>query len=231
MKLLPLGERGFIVQVADAASAEAASIVRTWAHALEGGRLDGVTDIVPSFATVTVHFDPAQIARQVEGDPRAAVATWIDGLAVSLTTRAPASAGKTVVIPVCYENAHAPDLADVARQAGLTPEQVVALHSAAEYQVRAVGFSPGFPYLGGLPAALQTPRRSSPRTLVPAGSVGIGGAQTGIYSIDTPGGWNLIGRTPERLFLPEANPPTLLEVGDRVRFKPISAREFDAARA
>lgn len=229
MKLHPLGERGFILEVADPADPRAAALVRSWTQALERERLDGVTDIVPSFATVTVHFDPARLARQDERGPRRVFETWVGHVAAATETAAGGQTGSLVEIPVCYEGVHAPDLAEVARHTGLSEDRVVAQHCGVEYEVRAVGFSPGFPYLGGLPAPLHTPRRPTPRTLVPAGSVGIGGAQTGIYSLATPGGWNLIGRTPRRLFLPEAEPPTLLRVGDRVRFKPISAAEFDAA--
>jgi len=112
----------------------------------------------------------------------------------------------------------------------MSADEVVSVHSGAEYFVSAVGFTPGFPYLGGLPERLHTPRRKTPRIRVPAGSVAIGGAQTGIYPCETPGGWNLIGCTPWRLFNPHARPPTLLQVGDRVRFQPITSTEYAAGR-
>jgi antagonist of KipI len=121
---------------------------------------------------------------------------------------------------------HGPDLEELAVRMGRPPADFVAAHSAVEYLVQAVGFSPGFPYLGGLPAELAAPRRSTPRPRVPAGSVGIGGTQTGIYPIETPGGWNLVGRTPRRLFDPAREEPALLRLGDRVRFVPVEAGEF-----
>jgi inhibitor of KinA len=134
------------------------------------------------------------------------------------------------MVPVCYGGEWGPDLETIGRAHGLSADEVVSVHSGAEYLVSAVGFTPGFPYLSGLPERLHTPRRETPRTRVPAGSVAIGGAQTGIYPFETPGGWNLIGRTPWRLFNPHARPPTLLQVGDRVRFRPITSGEYAAAR-
>jgi len=127
---------------------------------------------------------------------------------------------------VCYGGDLGPDLAAVARHTGLSPAEVIALHTTPTYRVHMIGFAPGFPYLGGLDARLNTPRRAEPRPLVPAGAVGIAGAQTGIYSLPTPGGWQLIGRTPLRLFAPAADPPTLLRAGQHLRFVPIGAAEF-----
>jgi KipI family sensor histidine kinase inhibitor len=130
------------------------------------------------------------------------------------------AAPREIVIPVVYGGADGPDLAEVARHAGMTADEVVAAHSGAAYDVFFLGFQPGFAYLGGLPPALATPRRDTPRVRVPAGSVGIGGAQTGIYPAASPGGWNLIGRTAVTLFDPHADAPALLAPGDRVRFVP-----------
>jgi inhibitor of KinA len=133
---------------------------------------------------------------------------------------------ETIEIPVCYGGAFGPDLAVVAAQARLSLEEVIARHAAPNYLVHMIGFAPGFPYLGGLDARLATPRKAAPRPLVPAGSVGIAGGQTGIYSLPTPGGWQLIGRTPLRLFDPARSQPSLLRAGLRLRFVPISKAEF-----
>ncbi|NMJ77865.1 5-oxoprolinase subunit PxpB [Salmonella enterica subsp. enterica serovar Anatum] len=127
---------------------------------------------------------------------------------------------RSVEIPVIYGGAGGPDLAAVARHSGLSEKQVVELHASVEYVVWFLGFQPGFPYLGNLPQSLHMPRRAEPRLQVPAGSVGIGGAQTGIYPLSTPGGWQLIGLTPLKLFDPMREPPVLLRPGDSVRFVP-----------
>jgi inhibitor of KinA len=137
---------------------------------------------------------------------------------------------RLVEIPVCYDEEFAIDLEDVARAAGIPASEVVNLHSGSEYRVSCVGFTPGFPFLSGMPKKLATPRRATPRKDIPVGSVGIGGAQTGIYPLRSPGGWNLIGRTPLRLFDPKGNPPSLLRAGDRVRIRAISRDEFDAIK-
>lgn len=133
---------------------------------------------------------------------------------------------REIVIPVCYGDEFGPDLLEVAAHAGITHHEVVARHTATEYTVAMLGFAPGFPYLLGLDPALHVPRRANPRTRVPAGSVAIGGAQTGIYPRELPGGWHLIGRTPLTLFDPDRKPPCLLAPGDRVRFRAINADEF-----
>jgi inhibitor of KinA len=150
-------------------------------------------------------------------------------IAEALRRRSPKKAAKarTIEVPVCYSDEFAPDLADVAARAALTPEEVIALHTRASYRVACVGFTPGFPYLSGLPEVIATPRRTTPRNAVAAGSVAIGGRQTGIYPHVSPGGWNIIGRTPLRLFDPGAVPPSLFGIGAAVRFRSITRAEFD----
>ena len=133
-------------------------------------------------------------------------------------------------IPVCYGGEFGPDLPFVAARAGLSEDEAARRHAAGEYRVHLIGFAPGFPYLGGLTAELAAPRRATPRERVPAGSVGIAGRQTGVYPLETPGGWQIIGRTPLRLFRLDADPPALLRTGDGVRFRAIAADEFEALR-
>jgi KipI family sensor histidine kinase inhibitor len=135
--------------------------------------------------------------------------------------------GKIVTIPVHYGGSCGPDLQEVAEYHGLTPAEVIALHSAVTYRVYMIGFSPGFPFLGGLDPRLHTPRKKSPREKVPAGSVGIADQQTGIYSLDSPGGWRLIGRTPLKLFDLSREEPLLLGAGDQVLFQPITGKEIE----
>lgn len=179
---------------------------RIWQLGAGLAQTEGVLGLTPGMNNLTLSFDPLH----TDGDALAesARALWSKPLRRQ-------QAGRLVEIPVRYDG---PDLADVAAHCGLTPDEVVRRHAAAEYIVYFIGFQPGFAYLGGLDESLQTPRRAEPRTAVPAGSVGIGGAQTGIYPLATPGGWQLIGRTALPLFDPQSEPPTLLAPGDRLRF-------------
>jgi KipI family sensor histidine kinase inhibitor len=176
--------------------------------------LRGILNLHPGYASVLVDFDPCLFTHAE------AEAVLRDRLAAH--EHEPPPEPRHVEIPVVYGGEAGPDLADVARHTGFSPERVIELHAAAEYFVYFVGFSTCFPYLGGLPPELATPRLSAPRKHVPVGSVAIGGPQAGIYPLASPGGWRLIGRTPLRLFDPYAVPPPLLRMGDRVRFVPIS---------
>jgi KipI family sensor histidine kinase inhibitor len=174
----------------------------------------GVTNVHPAYASILIDFDPLRIRHA--GVKRAAAELFAQAAA------APLPEPRTVEIPVAYGGDDGPDLEAVAALTGHTPEEVAAIHSGAEYLVYFLGFSPGFPYLGGLPESIATPRLETPRRRVPAGSVAIGGRQTGVYPMASPGGWRIIGRTPLRLFDPEADPPVLLRMGDHVRFVPLS---------
>ena len=220
MTLFPLGDAALVLEFGHAI--DDAALVRVQALAASLGRDPpaGVTDVVPAFASVTVFYD---LARAGSYDQLCAELRTRAGRAAS---RPPFATTRVIEIPGCYGGEFGPDLQQVATQAGLSAEEAVALHSGAEYRVHAIGFVPGFPYLGGLPARLHTPRRATPRTQVPAGAVGIGGAQTGVYPLATPGGWNLIGRTPLALFRPAEDPPALLRAGDTVKFRSISPEEF-----
>jgi KipI family sensor histidine kinase inhibitor len=180
-------------------------------HALEGIR--GILNLHPAYASVLVDFEPRLFTHE---EAEALVRERMES-----ASHAPATEGRTIEIPVCYGGDLGPDLGDVARHTGLAPERVVELHASADYLVYFVGFSTCFPYLGGLPPELATPRLSNPRKHVPAGSVAIGGSQAGVYPIASPGGWRLIGRTSLRLFDPGAVPPPLLRMDDRVRFVPV----------
>jgi KipI family sensor histidine kinase inhibitor len=176
---------------------------------------------VPAFGRIAVFFDVAQAGTFEE------LVAELSGLAARAEATAVSAAARTVEIPVCYGGEYGPDLERVATHAGRSAREVTTLHAGADYVVHAIGFSPGFPYLGGLPSELATPRRATPRPRVPAGSVGIGGTQTGIYPLESPGGWNLIGRTPRRLFDAARTEPALLRAGDRVRFRAVEAGEYE----
>lgn len=226
MRFTPLGDRALTITLGDAIDLPTHRRVRSASAAIVANPPAGVVDQVPAFASVTVHYDPSRVA----GDPRQApydrLTAQLDAL-LSTTRAHELPAPRLVEIPVCYGGELGPDLADVARQHDLTPQAVIDLHASAEYLVYMVGFMPGFAYMGGLPDQLATPRRSTPRTAVPAGTVGIGGRQTGVYPLESPGGWNLIGKTPLHIFDIRREPATLLAAGDHARFVPISADEFD----
>jgi KipI family sensor histidine kinase inhibitor len=202
-------DRCLLVSFGSAISPEAQRSVARLTHALHGVR--GILNLHPAFVSVLIDFDP-----------RLRTHSEIEALASERMESAPereAEPARFVEIPVRYDG---PDLADVARHANLSPEQVVALHSSAEYEVSFVGFSTCFPYLSGLPPAIATPRLTAPRKHVPAGSIAIGGSQAGVYPLASPGGWRLIGRTSLGLFDPHGEPPALLRMGDRVRFVPVA---------
>ncbi|PTX94521.1 5-oxoprolinase subunit PxpB [Opitutus sp. ER46] len=224
MTLSPLGDSALVLSLGTTVDDATLARVRAVTNALQVPPLPGVVDVVPAFATVTVFFDVAKIGAY-------------DGFVQQVNARAERAAetilrasggGRTVEIAVCYGGEYGPDLSEVAHGAGVRPEQVIAWHTEASYRVNAIGFVPGFAYLGGLPVKLHLPRRRTPRPKVPAGAVGIGGDQTGVYPLATPGGWNLIGRTPQRLFDPTRAHPALLHAGDRVRFRAITPEEFVA---
>ena len=226
MRLTPLGDRAVIIEVATTIGDAAHALVLAVMKRLTTDPFAGMVELVPAFTSVAVYYDPAVVARTSGGATpyahvEAEIRTRLDRLDAAALDE-----GRDIEIPVTYGGELGPDLEEVARHAGLTEDEVVAIHSGASYRVYMIGFNPGFPYLGGLDDRLATPRRSTPRTLVPASSVGIGGPQTGIYPLDSPGGWQIIGRTPLRLFRPDRDPPTLLEVGDRVRFRRIDRDEF-----
>jgi inhibitor of KinA len=231
MEITPLGDSALIVRVRDSfedAPDATLNAVLSLRRRLEDARLRGVLEITSAYTTVALFFDP--ICAIDAGARIEDVFGWLEQqIRHELSKPVKISVGKTkmVDVPVCYDLQFALDLQEVARRAKLEPHQVVDLHCGAEYRVHCVGFTPGFPFLGGLPQKLAMPRRSVPRKEVPAGSVAIGGNHTGIYPVNSPGGWNVIGRTPLRLFDPQKNPPALLWVGDRVRFRAITGAEFD----
>src|SRR5205807_2202018 len=221
MTFHPLGDSALIVDFADEASdrerllARALSVV----EALEGANIPGVIDVTSAYESVALFFEPGRIEGDVEEKIRALVAqAGVRG----------GRKARRIEIPVCYDDEFALDLARVASQTFLTGDAIIALHSSTEYTVACIGFVPGFPFLAGLSDKLRVPRLESPRTKVPAGSVAIANAQAGVYPFESPGGWNVIGRTPLRLFRANENPPTLLRSGDRVRFRRITRDEFEA---
>ncbi|KIL52935.1 5-oxoprolinase subunit PxpB [Jeotgalibacillus campisalis] len=187
-------------------------------------KYDWVVEIVPAFASIAVHYDIRKLL--AFSDPYNLVEKELSVLLDSKKSFAKRTS-REINIPVFYGGKSGPDLEQVAKHNAITAEEVIELHTKAEYTVYMLGFAPGFPYIGGLNEKLATPRKSKPRLQIPVGSVGIAGQQTGVYPIETPGGWQLIGQTPEALFRPmNEEEPTLLQAGDKIRFYAISEEEF-----
>lgn len=211
----PLGDAAVLVRFGDRIDGELNGRVHALAEALRARGLPWLLDLVPAYASLGVHFDPAAIGAGADALARVTAA-----IRDAWSARPPAASqgGRRIDIAVRYGGVHGPDLGEVARHAGLTPDEVVRRHTAPDYRVAMLGFAPGFPYLLGLDPALATPRLAQPRLRLEAGSVAIGGAQTGIYPQAGPGGWRVIGRTAACLFDPARTPASLLQPGDRVRF-------------
>jgi len=220
-----LGDKALLLRWSDAPDAAPNRLVHATAQSLRKRAPAWLADLTPAFASLALHVDTARIGGP---EPLAAARRDIEAWMADCAPGDAADAGRCVVIPVLYGGPAGPDLAEVAAHAGLSVEQAIARHAAGDYRVAMLGFAPGFPYLLGLDPALAMPRLPTPRQRVAAGSVGIGGAQAGIYPDAGPGGWRLIGRTPLRLFDAHRDPPSLLGPGDRVRFEAVDAAAFAA---
>lgn len=216
--ITPLGDQAVTLSWPHVSDEELPALLLAARQAIEAAELVGVRAVVPGFETLTVHYDPRVWG--LDG-----FSSWVRE-ACALAPEISLVDAPPVEIPVCYDPEFGIDLVDVAAHCGLSVDEVIALHSSAEYTVRMIGFAPGFPYLAGLPQELQMPRLATPRVKVPRGTVAIGAAQTGIYSVESPGGWRQIGQTPVELFDVARGTPSLLKAGDRVRFRVISREEF-----
>jgi KipI family sensor histidine kinase inhibitor len=224
VRLLPLGDGAVTLQfgteVSAEANARALGFCQALAQAVQRGELPGVVEWVPAFASVTVHADDA--------DESAATARDARLLALAEGAAPRRSAGRRWRLPACFEPAHAPDLAALAAARALSPQQAVELIVATPFRVYMLGFLPGFPYLGDLPAALEVPRLATPRREVPERSIAVAGRMCAVYPWASPGGWHLVGRTPVRLFDAAADEPALLRAGDEVVWQPVDAPTYDA---
>jgi len=221
-RILQAGDQALVVEFGDAIDARLNRLVQALDRRVAAAKIEGVIESVPTYRSLMIVYDPLRIRA-------AALRRRIEKLVPkSAAAEAPA---RRWTLPVAYGGAHGLDLEDVARAHGLSTDEVIALHSGAEYRVYMIGFSPGLAYLGGLPEQLHTPRRSSPRLRVPASSVSIGGIQAAVFSVEIPSGWHLLGRTPERLFDLRRPQPFLLAAGDRVRFLPIAPAEYERLAA
>ena len=218
------GDRALVVEVGDSIDILTNDRVRSLMLAIEALDAPGIKDLVPSYRSLLIAYDPTRTDHDslvdiVTGADRELSSAGIDG-------------PRVVTLPTFYGGDRGPDLAYVAEHAGVTEAEVVDLHSGVDYRVYMIGFAPGFPYLGGLSEKIATPRLDTPRVRIPAGSVGIAESQTGVYPSASPGGWRLIGRTPVRLFEPDRDPPSLVVAGDYIRFSALgSDAEYKAVQS
>lgn len=218
MKIYPAGDMAVVVKTGSDISPGTNRKVRQLLFALQKQAIQGVTEIVPAYNELMIFYQPWVVAFETLLDR-------IDKAAVSLEEISLPPA-RLVHIPVSYGEEFGPDLRHVADTKAISHQDVIDIHTGTSYLVYMLGFAPGFCYLGGLDGRLSTPRKENPRTRIPAGSVGIGGDQTGIYPLESPGGWQIIGRTPLKLFDPDSTEPFLLSPGDTIRFQQIDSQEY-----
>jgi KipI family sensor histidine kinase inhibitor len=222
VRLLPNGDTALAVEFGDRIDRATSERVLALHDRVARAALPGVVELLPTFRSLMVHYDPARTTH-------AALAATLAPLAVGLEGVKPAARRWT--IPVCYDPGFALDLEEVAARTGLTPAEAIELHSTTIYHVYMIGFLPGYPYMGDLPARLALPRRENPRTQVPPGSVAIATTMTAVYTLASPGGWHILGRTPAALWSRARTPPAVLAPGDKVRFAPIGMAEFERLAA
>lgn len=231
MEITPLGDSALIVRVCEPAGEPGEQSLRAVLDTLDKIRraaIPGILELAPAYTTIGVFFEPSRVAATAPDSIFDSLTEQIRRAVSQVKKSARKMEGRLVEIPVCYDPEFAVDLDAVAQRTGLSAKEIVDLHCKGDYRVNCVGFTPGFPFLSGLPAKLAVPRRSTPRKEIPAGSVAIAGKQTGVYPVKSPGGWNILGRSPLRFFDPAQDPPALLCAGDHVRFRAITRQEFIA---
>lgn len=216
----PLGDQAIVLQLGDEISESILRNITSICNFLEEYSFEGFTEYVPAFTTVTIFYDPLVTDYET-------VEPLMEEMLEAIGEEDKIIEQITIEVPVLYGGSGGPDLSIVAAHAKISEEEVIALHTSAAYLVYMIGFAPGFPYLGGLDERIATPRKENPRIHIPEGSVGIAGAQTGIYPIETPGGWQIIGQTPLKLFNVKRSQPALLKAGNRLRFVAITEEEFE----
>jgi inhibitor of KinA len=227
IKIYPLSESSITIEFGGTISFDINQKVIAFRKLLLSNAFDGLIEVVAAYSTVTVFYDPVRVSGFSSPlTPGKKVEEILFELSTRLKETGQQENSEVISIPVCYDKEFAPDLQWLADFHKVNEDDIIKNHVRTEYTVFMIGFMPGFPYMGILPETLESPRKQTPRTLVPAGSVGIAGRQTGIYPFDSPGGWQIVGRTLLKLFSPDAPKHSLLQAGDRVQFVSISKDEF-----
>ena len=216
--ILTAGDSSLLIQFGNEISPEINQKIKATVQLMREQHIEGVLDVIPAFCSLLINYDPRVISYSE-------ITKRMKKL-LKAETKVGEEKKKVFEIPVCYGGKYGPDLAYIAEHAGMTEEEVIALHSSKDYLIYMLGFLPGFCYLGGLDERLHTPRLATPRIKIDAGSVGIGGSQTGIYPMDSPGGWQLMGMTPVKTYDPEREVPILVEAGDYIHFVPVDEEEY-----
>lgn len=223
--ITPLGDSAIMIEWEQRIDPDIHEHVMKAFHYLRSLQLPYITDLIPAYASLAILYDAAGIRQSVKRPARAWISAFITKAMQQMTDITTAKA-RSLEIPVCYHPSLAPDLTTLAQQKRLSAEEIISLHTANTYTVYMLGFLPGFPYMGKVDAQLAAPRLKQPRVQVPAGSVGIAGEQTGIYPQASPGGWNIIGQTPIRLFDAAREEPCYCRPGDQVKFVPVTLDTF-----
>ena len=222
IRFLTAGDSSLLIEFGKEISPAVNRKIAATVQLMKDQNIEGVVDVIPAFCSLLVNYDPRVIRYEEIRERMQAL--------VKVEAKAGQQRRKVFEIPVCYGGEYGPDIENIAEHAGLSVEEVIELHSSRDYLIYMLGFLPGFTYLGGLDERLHTPRLANPRIRIPAGSVGIGGSQTGIYPLDSPGGWQLMGMTPVRTYDPSREAPILVEAGDYIRFVPVDEEEYNRIR-
>ena len=222
VKIMTAGDSSILIQFGNSIDPDINARIAATVQLMKEQHIEGVVDIIPAFCSLLINYDPRVISYDE-------MKTRMEKI-LSIEIAAGARKKKVYEIPVCYGGEFGPDLPTIAEHAGLSEQEVIDIHSSTDYLIYMLGFLPGFTYLGGLDERIHTPRLANPRIRIPAGSVGIGGSQTGIYPMDSPGGWQLMGMTPVKTYDPDREVPILVEAGDYIRFVPVDRAEYDRIR-
>lgn len=227
-RLHPLGDSAVMIKLGDQINVETQRMVKVVTTFLDEHSWEWLIEYIPAFTTVTIFYDPVKVSEKMQNSYKLPFDYACEEIKKIMHRLEPGESHtpRVIDIPVHYGGEAGPDLNNVANHNGITAEKVINTHTRGDYLVYMIGFAPGFPYIGGMSEEIAAPRRDSPRLKIPAGTVGIAGKQTGVYPIESPGGWQLIGRTPLGLFRPDDSVPSLLKAGDKIRFYEISEEQY-----